>query len=136
VVALGGAGAVGYAIADHSGAGPGQAKRIAAVLDAPDARTQTATAGGGRVTVVAAGSLDEAVAVLTDLPAPGAGHAYQLWVIRDRVPRSVGVLPAGRTEAIELIGGIRGAQALGVSREPAGGAAAPTVPLVTELPLD
>ena len=136
VVALGGAGAVGYAIADRSGSGTGQAQRIAAVLDAPDARTQSAAAGGGRVTVVAAGSLDEAVAVLTDLPAPGTGHAYQLWVIRDRVPRSVGVLPAGRTEATELIGGVRGAQALGLSREPAGGAASPTVPLVTEVPLD
>jgi anti-sigma factor RsiW len=136
VVALGGAGAVGYAIADRSATGTGEAQRIAAVLDAPDARTQSAAADGGRVTVVAAGSLDEAVAVLTDLPAPGAGHTYQLWLIRDRVPRSVGVLAAGRTEATELIGGVRGAQALGVSREPAGGAATPTVPLVTELPLD
>ena len=139
VVALGGAGAVGYAIADHSG-GAGtrasaEAQQIAAVLGAPDARIHSSATGGGRVTVVAAGSLDEAVAVLTDLPSPGADRAYQLWVIEDGTARSAGVLAAGRTDATKLIGGVRGAQAFGVSREPAGGSAAPSLPLVTRVSL-
>jgi anti-sigma factor RsiW len=72
VVALGGAGAVGYVIADDAGHGANtradaETQRIAADLAAPDARTRSTAAGGGRVTVVAAESLDEAVAVLTDL---------------------------------------------------------------------
>lgn len=140
VVALGSAGAAGYVIADHSGSGAGtrtdaEAARIAAVLTAPDARTRSTATGAGRVTVVAAESLDEAVAMLTDLPSPGADHAYQLWLIRDRTPRSVAILASGRTDATKLIGGVRGAEALGVSREPAGGSAAPTLPLVAQLAL-
>jgi anti-sigma-K factor RskA len=140
VVALGGAGTAGYVISDHSGRGAStaavvEARRIAAVLAAPDARMQSTAAGGGRVSVVASVSLNEAVAVLTDLPSPGTDHAYQLWVIHARVPRSVGVLATGRTDATELFSGVRGAQAFGVSREPAGGSATPSLPLVAQLPL-
>jgi anti-sigma-K factor RskA len=138
VVALGGAGAVGYAIADHSHSGGTEAadtRRIAAVLAAPDAQTQSVATGSGRVTVVTAPSLNDGVAVLANLPSPGAGHTYQLWVIRDQTPRSVDVLPAGRTDATELIPGVRGAQAFGVSHEPAGGSTKPSQPLVAQLPL-
>jgi anti-sigma-K factor RskA len=139
VVALGGAGAVGYVIADHSRSGSTQAtaetRRIAAVLAAPDAQMHSVAAGDGRVTMVTAASLNDAVAVLADLPSPGTGDAYQLWVIRGQTPRSVGVLPAGRTNATELFSGVRGAQAFGVSREPAGGSPTPTLPLVAQLPL-
>lgn len=137
VVALGGAGTAGYSIANH-GAGTradNEASRIAAVLGAPDARTRTTPTGGGQVSVIASASLDEAVAVLTDLPAPGPGRAYQLWVIRDSTPRSVAVLAAGRVNTTQLVSGVRGAQAFGVSREPAGGSATPTMPLVAQLAL-
>jgi anti-sigma-K factor RskA len=140
VVAIGGAGTVGYVIADHSGRPAGtradaEARRIAAVLAAPDARMRTTPTGDGRVSLVSSASLNEAVAVLTDLPAPGARHAYQLWLIRGRTPQSVGVLPTGHTEATELISGVRGAQAFGVSREPAGGSGSPTLPLVAQIAL-
>jgi len=138
VVALGGAGAVGYSIAERSTSGThaaAETRRIAAVLGAPDARMHSVATGDGRVTLVTAASLNDAVAVLADLPSPGARHAYQLWVIRDRSPRSVGVLAAGRTDATELFSGVRGAQAFGVSREPAGGSTEPTRPLVALLPL-
>lgn len=141
VVALGGAGAVGYVMADHSGSGAGtrqaaEMRRIAAVLAAPDARLHSVASGEGRVTVVTAASLNDGVAVLADLPSPGTGNAYQLWVIRDQTPRSVGVLAAGRTGATELFSGVRGAQAFGVSQEPAGGSASPTPPLVALLALN
>ena len=111
-------------------------KQIAAVLAAPDARLHSATAtGGGQVTVVSSHSLNEAVAVLGKLPSPGADHAYQLWVIRDGSPRSAGVLAAGSTGATELVSGIRGAQLIGVTREPAGGSRTPTQPLVAQVSL-
>lgn len=139
VVAIGGAGTVGYVVADRSGhqatRADAEARRIAAVLAAPDARMRTTPTGGGRVSLVSSASLNEAVAVLTDLPAPGPRHAYQLWLIRGRSPQSVGVLPTGHTEATELISGVRGAQAFGVTREPAGGSASPTLPLVAQLAL-
>jgi anti-sigma-K factor RskA len=141
VVALGGAGAVGYEIANNSaGAGStrvsAENRQIAAVLAAPDARLHGATAtGGGQVTVVSSHSLNEAVAVLGKLPSPGADHAYQLWVISDGSPRSAGVLAAGSTGATELVSGIRGAQVIGVTREPAGGSRTPTQPLVAQVSL-
>ncbi|HYK66677.1 MAG TPA: anti-sigma factor [Streptosporangiaceae bacterium] len=141
VIALGGAGAVGYQVASHSGLSPhspvsAESKQIAAVLAAPDARLHgTAVTEGGHVTVISSPSLDEAVAVLARLPSPGSDHTYQLWVISHGTPRSAGVLAAGSTGATELLSGVRGAQAIGVSREPAGGSRTPTPPLVTQLPL-
>jgi anti-sigma-K factor RskA len=141
VIALGGAGAVGYEIANHPA--PlnntrisAEDKQIAAVLTAPDARLNGATAtGGGQVTVVSSHSLNEAVAVLAKLPSPGADHAYQLWMISDGTPRSAGVLATGSTGATELVSGVRGAQLIGVTREPAGGSRTPTQPLVAQLSL-
>ncbi|HYK70544.1 MAG TPA: anti-sigma factor [Streptosporangiaceae bacterium] len=141
VLALGGAGAVGYQVASHSGLSRNSTvstenKQIAAVLAAPDARLYgTTVTEGGHVTVISSPSLDKAVAVLTRLPSPGSGHTYQLWVISHGTPRSAGVLAAGSTGATELLSGVRGAQAIGVSREPAGGSTTPTQPLVTQLPL-
>jgi anti-sigma-K factor RskA len=141
VIVLGGAGAVGYEIASNS-ASPASTrvsaenKEIAAVLAARDARLDSAKAtGGGRVTVVSSDSLNEAVAILAKLPSPGAGHTYQLWVISDSTPRSAGILATGRTSGTELVSGVRGAQLIGVTREPAGGSRTPTQPLVAELPL-
>lgn len=138
VVALGAAGTVGYAISGGGGTGhqtTNQADRIAAVIAAPDARVRSMPTGDGQVSVVTSTSQDAAVAVLTDLPSPGAGHSYQLWVIRDQVPRSVGVLADGRIGATQLVSGVRGAQSFGVSREPAGGSSTPTMPLVAQVSL-
>jgi anti-sigma-K factor RskA len=140
VIALGGAGAVGYEIAHPAPPGntqlPAGTKQIAVVLTAPDARLNSAAAtGGGQLTVVSSRSLNEAVALLAKLPSPGAGHAYQLWVISDGTPRSAGVLATGSTGATELVSGVRGAQLIGVTREPAGGSRTPTQPLVAQLSL-
>ena len=140
VIALG-CGAVGYEIADQSVPPDStrvsaEDKQIAAVLTAPDARMHSAPAiESGQVTVVSSDSLNEAVAVLAKLPFPGAGHAYQLWVISDGAPRSAGVLATGSTGATELVSGTRGAQLIGVTREPAGGSRTPTQPLVAQLRL-
>ena len=141
IIAFAGAGAVGYQVASnsahsHNAPASAESKKIAAVLAAPDARlTSAKVTEGGHVTVIASPSLDEAVAVVARLPSPGLGHAYQLWVISHGTPRSAGVLAAGSTSATELLSGVRGAQAIGVSREPAGGSRTPTQPLVTQLSL-
>ncbi|MEU7840101.1 anti-sigma factor [Micromonospora sp. NPDC049114] len=72
--------------------------------------------------------------LLRDLPDPGAGRAYQLWLIRGAEPaRSVGLLTAGARESTTVIGPVAAAGTFGVSNEPAGGSSAPTriVGLVT-----
>jgi anti-sigma-K factor RskA len=113
-------------------AGQQRAARIQAVLAAPDAALHGGElSGGGRVTVVVSDAEDAGVVVLADAPAPGPNRAYQLWVLQGETPVSVGLLPAGRAEATELIEGVRGRAAFAVSLEPAGGSQAPsTTPLV------
>ncbi|MDT7581032.1 MAG: hypothetical protein QOK35_2296 [Pseudonocardiales bacterium] len=109
-----------------------QAARIRSVLAAPDAALRAGElTGGGRVTVVVSDTEDAGVVVLADAPAPGPDRAYQLWVLDGITPISVGLLPAGQSQATELIEGVRGRGAFAVSLEPAGGSPAPsTTPLV------
>jgi len=56
-------------------------------------------------------------------------------VISNGTPRSAGVLATGSTGATELVSGIRGAQLIGVTREPAGGSRTPSQPLVARVSL-
>ena len=61
-----------------------------------------------------------------ELPAVAEGQAYQAWRLDDSgKPVSLGILPAGRGR-IALDGDLRGATALALSVEPAGGSVAPT----------
>ena len=109
--------------------------RMEAVLAAPDAVLAGQPGpGGGRVTVVASASRDEAVAVLDGLPALGPDRVYQLWLITDAGPTSMGPLAVGVTDARRLIDGVRGATAFGVSVEPPTGSPTPSgTPVVVEL---
>jgi anti-sigma-K factor RskA len=109
-----------------------RASRVQAVLAAPDASLRAGNLnGGGRVTLVVSNAQDAGVVVIADAPPPGPDRAYQLWVLQDVRPISVGLLPAGQAQATELIEGVRGRNAFAVSLEPAGGSPAPsTTPLV------
>ena len=109
-----------------------RADRIQTLLAAPDAVLHAgALTGGGRVTVVTSNAENAGVVVLADAPPPGPDRAYQLWVLDDVTPISVGLLPAGQSQATTLIEGVRGRAAFAVSLEPAGGSPAPsTTPLV------
>src|SRR5262249_60947535 len=100
VIALGGAGAVSYAIANHPAPlqntrVSGENKQIAAVLAVPDARLQSATAtGGGQVTVVSSRSLDEAGAPAAAAAPPRAGPPAAASGGDPRYPRRGGGLCA------------------------------------------
>jgi len=63
--------------------------RVQDVLAASDARTFTADiaadAGGGTAELVFSPSLDAAVMVIQDSPAPAEGKTYQAWVLEDGV---------------------------------------------------
>jgi Anti-sigma-K factor rskA, C-terminal/Putative zinc-finger len=112
-----------------------QAAQVTSILEAPDAVMHTTGMAGGRVTVVTSASLDKGVALLNGLDGPGPRSAYQLWVIKGTQPTSAGVLATGSGDGTKVFGGVRGADAFGVSHERAGGAGTPTVPLVGTLNL-
>lgn len=107
-----------------------QAARIEAVLAAPDARLRTgALSNGGRVSMVISDSRDEGVVLLAGAPPPGADKVYQFWAIDAGGPESRGVVDSGAADA-QLVTGVRGMQALGVTLEPAPGSQAPTTPVL------
>lgn len=109
--------------------------RTQAVLTAPDAMVRTAdVAGGGKVTVVASPSRDAAV-VLLATHSPGADRAYQFWLMEGATPHSAGVLAAGQSTATHLVDGVKAADMLGVTVEPAGGSTSPTLPIVAQVPM-
>jgi anti-sigma-K factor RskA len=130
VIAVG-ASAVTWAVTADRGPGvPAQSitdRRIAEVLNAPDATVSTEDMRGGHVVVVRARSRDRAVVIMTGLPAPGAGRAYQLWKQTGDNPMvSVNILTAGRGRATRLLEGMGNAATFGVSLEPAAGSPTPT----------
>ncbi|MBE1489648.1 anti-sigma factor [Plantactinospora soyae] len=105
-----------------------QARQVADVLSAPDARVHDQPLqAGGAATVVVSRDRDRGVVLLRDLPEPGIGRAYQLWLIRDtEKARPVGLLTAGATETTMVIGPVAASDTFGLSNEPAGGSTAPT----------
>lgn len=109
--------------------------RLGAIVAAGDAQTRTARVGDGIVTVAMSHRLDDAVVLLQNLPAPPNGKVYQLWLIEGAKPTSVGVMALGQRSGSVLINAVGRADTLGVTLEPAGGSAAPTLPVVTGVPL-
>ncbi|GAA2126704.1 anti-sigma factor [Glycomyces algeriensis] len=112
------------------------ADRMTAVLEAPDAEVAYQEAdGGGRVTVVASESLDEAVVVVSDLAAVDDDRSYQVWLVDEAGQESAGVMDAGDSSATMWIDGLGDTDLIGVTEEPAGGSAAPTLPMVADVAL-
>lgn len=102
-----------------------RADRITSLLTSPDARVVTApvSTGGSAVAVI---TTDAALVSAQGVADPGAGHVYQLWVMRDGTP-----LPDGTARvsdgAIEVYTqAYRAGDALALTVEPAGGSTAPT----------
>jgi anti-sigma factor RsiW len=105
---------------------------IARVVDAPDARVETArTSAGGSVTVVASAVLREAVVSTTGMASLPSGRVYQVWVISPSGERSAGLLHGTSLLASAVAPGDR----IGITVEPAGGTARPTTNPVAVLPV-
>lgn len=108
--------------------GPGTTVAFVGTADAP--------AAAGRLSIDDKGT---AVMRVTGLPAPDdPDHGYELWTVRNGVPRSEGF--AAQTATGELVvatADLDGASALAVTREPRSNTAAPTGAklLVVPLPL-
>ena len=98
------------------------------VLEAPDATKSVHNfANGGSATIVRSASLGKAVMVGTDLPSPGAGKTYQLWLqSKDSAFSSAGLVPGAGNQVVVLGGDVADAAGAGITVEPAGGSKQPT----------
>jgi anti-sigma-K factor RskA len=112
---------------DQAEAGRQQVAAITSVFTAPDVRVRGAAAGAGRLSVAVSEQRNAAVAVMDDMPAPAAGLCYQFWRMRDGVPVPAGVLARGSTKGPQLVGEVRGSQAIAVTQEPCAGSKKPTM---------
>ncbi|QIY94945.2 anti-sigma factor [Streptomyces sp. S1D4-11] len=112
-----------------------QAREIAHVLAAPDARATSDRDSQGRgIGVVASASERRAVVTLSGLGTPSGGRVHQLWLMRPNVqPRSLGLFE-GDTPLI-ADGLNTNATSLAVTVEPQGGSAQPTTTPVVQLAL-
>jgi anti-sigma-K factor RskA len=113
-----------------------QAREIAHVLAAPDARaTSDRDAQGRGIGVVASASERRAVVTVRGLGAPATGRVHQLWLMRPGVqPRSLGLLQGDTPLVADGLN--RSATSLAVTVEPDGGSAQPTTAPVVQLALE
>ncbi|MFE1556292.1 anti-sigma factor [Streptomyces sp. NPDC058734] len=102
-----------------------QLDEVSSVLAAPDARTVHGRAANGALTtVVASDRRNRAVFTAGNLPAPGAGKTYQLWLAHGSTMRPAGFIDHDGT--VVLSGNPADAGAVGLTLEPAGGSPQPT----------
>lgn len=125
IIALGGVG-VGAYVANQN-------DPLNQVLQAGDVRQATVNVtGGGTATVSVSPSKDAIVVKMNDVPAPPPGKVYQMWLIpKDgSAPVSQGLMDAEALSKPAVVKGISSAAALGITVEPTGGSASPTMPTV------
>jgi anti-sigma factor RsiW len=113
-----------------------QSARVRQILAAPDLVVRTGPIlGGGKVTVASSVSLNAGVLLMGADAAPTGGRVYELWTIRGQTPSKAAVLTVGQTNAVQVVEGLPGSAAVGVTAEPAGGSTTPTLPLVANVAL-
>jgi anti-sigma-K factor RskA len=103
------------------------------VMQAGDVRQATVdVAGGGTATVAISSSRDAVVVKMNNVPPPPPGKVYQMWLIpKDgSAPVSQGLMDEAALSKPAVVKGIRTAASLGITVEPAGGSASPTMPTV------
>lgn len=129
-IALGGVG-VGSYLADQND----PMNQVVRAQDVREASVQVA--GGGTATLLISSEKDAAVVKMKDVPAPPEGKVYQMWLIpKDgSAPVSQGLMDAESLSRPAMVKGISSAAALGITVEPAGGSASPTLPTVAAAPL-
>ncbi len=120
---------------DKLNAEQAQAREIAHVLAAPDARATTGADTQGRsIGVIASATEGRAVVTLSGYDALPSGHVHQLWLMRPNVqPRSLGLFK-GDTPLVTT-GLDKSATSLAVTVEPDGGSPQPTTQPVVQLAL-
>ncbi|WP_151529371.1 MULTISPECIES: anti-sigma factor [Corynebacterium] len=100
--------------------------------DQAEVSTSERQVAGGTVTVEYAPGADTAKVMLRDVPAPPPDQAYQMWLVEDSGPRSVGVMESAEVlpEMDVELDGVAQAQSIMISQEPAGGSTTPSTSLL------
>ncbi|MFD5630095.1 MULTISPECIES: anti-sigma factor domain-containing protein [unclassified Streptomyces] len=113
-----------------------QAREIAHVLAAPDARAAGDRDAQGRgIGVVASASERRAVVTLSGYGTPSGGRVHQLWLMRpNENPRSLGLFDGDTPLIADELN--PAATSLAVTVEPDGGSAQPTTAPVVQLALE
>jgi anti-sigma-K factor RskA len=135
VVALGGIGTVWVVQENRVSEASKQAQqlqdaqnRMSQIIAAGDAQFRSVSVpGGGTMTVAISRQLDDGVVLMNRLPTPPSGKVYQLWLIAGTSPTSIGVMADGQTSGSALVDTIGNADSVGVTLEPSGGSATPTL---------
>jgi len=130
-LALGGVGIGSYVASQND--------PVKQVLQAQDVREATASvAGGGTVLLSISASKDAVVVRMKDVPPPPAGKVYQMWLIprNGSAPVSQGLMDAEALSKPAVVSGISAGSSLGITVEPVGGSASPTLPTVASARLD
>jgi len=106
---------------------------VTSVLSAPDAETiATSFPSGGNVRMVMSAAKDTAVIFANDLPRPGKGKVYQVWMIDDAGPHNQGTFT---TDGEMVMEGVTKAQRVAVTVEPEGGSKKPTTEPIAVIPV-
>ncbi len=104
---------------------------ITAVMAASDAvTTEKVFDDGGHVRLITSDEADAAYVVARDLPSPGEGKVYQVWIVGEDLPRSQGVF---ERSGEMIMKDIADADRIAVTIEPAGGSKQPTTPPVATI---
>lgn len=106
-----------------------QEDRETRLLSAPDVTTHRIDVDGRAATLVVSRAQDAALFVAADLPDPGEGREYQLWLLDGETPLPDVHFAGGETR-IWLTGDLAQAGGVAMTVEPAGGSTIPTLPLL------
>ena len=131
---VGAVGIGGYVVErDRSGEEHDRNAAITRVLSSEDAQTVAKTfPTGGNVRMVMSPSKDTAVIFANQLPDPGDGKVYQVWLIEGTGPIDQGTF---RTSGDMIMKGITDADSVAVTVEPEGGSKRPTTAPVATIPI-
>ncbi|BBX83876.1 anti-sigma factor [Mycolicibacterium aubagnense] len=102
---------------------------VSQVLANPDIRTFSAAVAGGTITLSASQQANAVVVAMSNVPAPPAGHVYQMWFIpASGAPRSAGTMSADTMPPPggEVVPALNSAAKVAVTVEPGSGSSQPT----------
>jgi anti-sigma-K factor RskA len=106
---------------------------LAAVLTAPDVKMLSMRVSGGGTATIVMSHRERALALSTvGLPSLPSGKGYELWLMGPAGKRPAAMLPRpahGMTSPV-IATGLRAGDAVELTVEPAGGAAAPSAPIL------
>jgi anti-sigma factor RsiW len=104
--------------------------QVAAMMEDPSFRV-VELGGGGQGSVKVAWTGDEAAVIGGDLPDPGDGKRYELWMIDAEGAHAMHVLDPAKDGQVQRLVPIDGSPSgWGVTIEPAGGSTVPTEPVL------